>query len=155
MKFFLLSTLTLLLLACGTSKDITDTPVVVSEEDTPPPKPQRNALVESSIGSFEETDPLDIDSLYVQGNKLFIYVHYSGGCREHQFKVIGSPVIMKSLPPKRSIQLVHDNEDDQCESIVNRVLEVDLKNLAFDPQPGSTIVLQLQGWEEGISYTFE
>lgn len=154
MKFFLLSTLSILLLACGTSKDVTETEVEVSEE-TAPTKPQRNAQVASSLGEFEETDPLNIDSLYVQGNKLFIYVNYSGGCREHQFKVIGSPVVMKSLPPKRSIQLVHDNEDDACESIVNRVLEVDLKNLAFDPQPGSTIVLMLQGWEEGISYTFE
>ncbi|OFZ07658.1 MAG: hypothetical protein A3D92_13920 [Bacteroidetes bacterium RIFCSPHIGHO2_02_FULL_44_7] len=85
MKFFVLSTLTVLLFACGTSKDLAETPVKMPEEVPPPSKPQRNAIVASSLGSFEETDPLDIDSLQVAGNKLFIYVHYSGGCREHQF----------------------------------------------------------------------
>jgi hypothetical protein len=118
-------------------------------------KPQRNAQVESSLGAFEESDALDIDSLHVEGNKLLIFVHYGGGCREHQFKMIGSPVVMKTLPAKRVIQLVHDNEDDPCKSIVQRVLEVDLKNLAVDQTPGSTVVLLLKGWDDEISYTYE
>lgn len=156
MKYFLLLSLSITLLACGTGKDVVEeTNPTEQPADPQDGKPQKNAMVESSIGEFEESDPLEIDSLYVEGNKLFMFVHYGGGCREHQFKMIGSPVVMKTLPPKRVVQLVHDNEDDACKSIVNRVLEVDLKNLALDQTPGSTIVLLLKGWKEEITFTYE
>ncbi len=140
--------------ACSTTEEVSKEEQNVAMEE-PTQKPQRNAQVESFIGAFEESDPLDIDSMHVEGNKLFMYVSYSGGCREHQFKLVGSPLVMKTLPPKRPVQLVHDNEDDLCESIVSRVLEIDLKNLAYEPTPGSTIVLQLKGWKEDITYTYE
>lgn len=158
MKYFLLLSLLPLLAACGSSKEVVETtpPPIVDEPTSPLDEdPQKNVLVESSLGSFEESDALDIDSLYIEGNKLFLHVHYSGGCEEHQFKLIGSPVVMKSLPPKRSVQLVHDNKDDACKSIVHRVLEADLKTLSTDQTPGSTIVLLLKGWQEDIMYTFE
>lgn len=160
MRLFSLLMVSILVFACTTTEEVvspsTDKPMDANEN--PPAdnsKPQRNALVKSTLGSFEESDPLNIDSLRVSGNTLFMYVNYGGGCKEHQFKVIGSTVVMKSLPPKRMIQLVHDNEDDPCKSIVSRVLEVDLRNLAYDATPGSEIILLLKGSENEIHYIYE
>lgn len=156
MKRIVIPSLLLLLVACGTKKNATQEPMIEEVQENAGQKPQRNAMVESIIGSFEEnSDPLEIDSMRVEGNKLFLFVHYGGGCREHQFKMIGSPMVMKTYPPKRMVQLVHDNEDDPCESIVNRVLEADLRNLAYEQQPGSTIMLQLSGTDDVITYTYE
>lgn len=160
MKYFLLFSLSIILMACGSSKEVVENPTP-TPPTTPPPtssqndKPQNNRKVKSVLGSFEESDPFEIDEVRVEGNTLFLSVHYGGGCREHQFKMIGSPVVMKTLPAKRAIQLVHDNADDACKSIVNEVLEVDLKTLAVDQTPGSTVMLLLKGWEGEISFTFE
>lgn len=149
--------LSITLFSCGTAKNQVDE--IIEEEvvaEAPPPVSEEITVpVESEIGSFEESDPIDIDSAYIIGNKMFIHVKYGGGCKDHIFKMIGSPMVMKSLPPKRSIQLYHKNNDDMCKAIVMKVLEIDLKNLAYQQQTDSEIVFILKNYKNELKYTYQ
>ncbi len=115
-----------------------------------------NVMITASIGRVDQaSDPLSISDVRVKGNKLLIDVTYGGGCEEHQFQVIGSPMISKSLPPIRSIQLVHAANGDKCKMNVIKTLEVDLKELAYKQEAGSKIYLTLGGWNQQIEYVYE
>lgn len=154
--WFVLVTLTLI--SCGTTKNQPNELMNSESTETEVEEPsvtEETIKVNSEIGSFEESDPLDIDSAYVIGNKLFLHIRYGGGCKDHSFKLIGSPMVMKSMPPKRSIQLYHNSNQDLCKAIVPKILEVDLKNIAYQQVPGSEIIFILKGYKNEIKYTYQ
>lgn len=155
MKIILLLSVLAGLLSCAETKEI-----VLSKEDVVVAETDSNSDVtikqkKAKIGAFMESDHLDIESVILKDNSLFIAVSYSGGCEEHDFELIGNPLIMKSLPPKRTIQLYHNANGDSCRSLLNEILEIDITDLAYDQTAGSEIILILEGWEEEINYIFK
>lgn len=115
-----------------------------------------NIRLKASIGEIGQlSDPVTISAIRIEGNILFIEVSYSGGCNAHQFEIIGSNMIAKSLPPIRQIQLVHESNNDKCESLIKQTLEIDIKDLAYKQEAGSKIILTLDGWKESIEYVYE
>jgi hypothetical protein len=106
------------------------------------------------IGKFPETDPIEIDTAFINGNILYLSVHYSGGCKYHRFEFIGNPAIMKSMPPKRSAKLIHMDDNDDCESIVNEQIEVDIRELSVTETTGSEIILLLENYQYPIHYIY-
>jgi len=155
MKIILLLGVLAGLMSCAETKEIalSTSDVVVAETD-----PNSDVTIKqkkAKIGAFMESDHRDIESVILKDNSLFIAVSYSGGCKEHELELIGNPMIMKSLPPKRAIQLYHNANGDSCRSLVNEVLEIDISNLAYNQAPGSEIILILEGWEEEIKYIFK
>ena len=86
---------------------------------------------------------------------MLIDVSYGGGCEDHQFQVIGSPMISKSLPPVRPIQLVHNANGDKCKMNVTKTLEIDISEFTYKKEKGSEIYLTLGGWNQQIAYTYE
>lgn len=86
----------------------------------------------------------------VEGNIMTINVEYSGGCEKHEFRLLGSVMIQKSLPPRRGIRLWHDNKGDSCRGIVEEELKFDISAFAYE---GGEIMLDLTGWATPISYT--
>lgn len=133
--------LSLSVLACGTGKEITDTTdrpefpkgIIVDDYDT-----------RTESASFEITD------VSLDGDILILKVSYSGGCKDHSFDLIGSPNIMKSMPPKRGIRLIHHNNEDTCREWIDEELKFDISDFAY---PGSEIKLMLEGYEPEISYS--
>lgn len=117
-------------------------------------KPQRPYQIQGRIGDFSSkaSDPFEILSAKVIGNKLFVEVSYSGGCGLHKWECFGNEAISKSLPPQRAIKLIHDNGDDACESIVNQTIEIDINPFAFSLAGRSEIVLLLDGYSQQITY---
>ena len=110
----------------------------------------------AEIGDTEvKSASTDITNVRLVGNTLFLDVAYSGGCKDHDFKLVGSPMIAKSLPPIRTIKLVHNNNDDNCRAYLMKTLEFDIRQLAYVQEKGSVIHLTLDGWKERITYTFE
>ena len=168
MRFFLIIGLAALLIGCANEKDlITRTPPVereipdtfdatdVSTEVTEyNRKPQRPYQVQGMIGdaSSKESDAFDILSARIVGNKLFIEISYSGGCAYHRYECFGSEAISKSLPPQRSIKLIHKNVNDSCESIVKQTIEVDIQPFALSQAGRSEIVLLLEGFNGQLNY---
>ncbi|MDX2360153.1 MAG: hypothetical protein QNK23_05075 [Crocinitomicaceae bacterium] len=139
----------LLLISCANTKETT---AMAPEEAQ---KPQRNIAVTAQLGEFKKGDALTITRSKVEGNILYLMVAYSGGCTEHTFEVIGNPILMKSLPPKRSVQLVHHANGDTCREWIEQTLEIDLSALAADQTPGSEVILVVEGIDQELSYIFE
>ena len=113
--------------------------------------------IKAEVGRIElreQTTGVQIIKSRVEGNTLYLKIGYSGGCTKHDFKVIGNPMISKSLPPIRRVELVHLNNGDTCREYIEQQLIVDLSNLAYQHETGSKIKLQFSGIEEMIMYTF-
>jgi hypothetical protein len=107
-------------------------------------------LGETKIQSKEFT----IKNAVVNGNILELEVTYFGSCQAHDFICTGSAMISKSLPPIRSIQLVHFGKEDSCKELVTEVLKIDITALTYKPIDGSQIKLNLEGWQEQLMYTY-
>ena len=89
----------------------------------------------------------------IEGNNLILKIGYSGGCSTHEFEFIGSAMISKSLPPIRSVKLIH-RTDDTCREYIERQLVVDLKELAYKKEAGSQIKLNIGANEGQLVYTY-
>ena len=108
------------------------------------------------IGEFSKSNaPYKILSVKLQRNYLEIEVSYSGGCEQHEFNLIGSKYLSKSLPPIRNVQLVHLDKQDKCKSIVTEKLKFSISSLAENTNPGNKIKLQIEGFKDMIEYSYE
>ncbi|MFL2663326.1 MAG: hypothetical protein ACJ0F1_00195 [Crocinitomicaceae bacterium] len=112
--------------------------------------------IKAEIGRIEreQTGGVQIIKSRIEGNTLYLKIGYSGGCAKHDFKVIGNPMISKSLPPIRSVELVHLNNGDTCREYIEQQLIIDVSDLAYQKETGSKIKLQFSGIEEMIMYTY-
>lgn len=99
--------------------------------------------------SMGESANVNISNVNVEGNLMKLSISYSGGCEKHNFRLIGTEAIQKSLPPKRGIMLYHDSNNDSCREMKDENLIFDISAFAY---PGGEIILNLQGWENPISY---
>ena len=107
------------------------------------------------LGKYpSQSDQVDILDAKISGNIITLKIGYSGGCKNHEFSIIGSQMISKSLPPIRNIQLIHNSNDDNCKSYITQNLEYDISNLAYKKVNGSVIILKLNGWKDRIVYTY-
>lgn len=112
-------------------------------------------LLVAQIGKPAVSESYTIQEASINGNILRITVSYIGGCEEHQFELIGNPNIAKSLPPIRSIELVHKSNGDSCKAKMEETLRFNIANLAYKQESGSVIKLNLKGWKEQLIYTFQ
>ena len=112
-------------------------------------------LLVAQIGKSAVSESFTIQEASINGNVLRVTVSYIGGCEEHQFELIGNPNIAKSLPPIRSIELVHKSNGDACKEKMEETLLINISNLAHKQEAGSVIKLNLSGWKEQLIYTYQ
>jgi hypothetical protein len=112
--------------------------------------------IKAFIGKKEnlETSSVQILKSTLDGNTLTLKVGYSGGCTAHEFRVIGNQNISKSLPPIRSVELLHLTNGDTCREYIEKDLIIDLRELAYTKESGSRIKLQFSTLEKTIMYTY-
>ena len=112
--------------------------------------------LKATLGKSKETsDPLTIQKATVKGNNLILEVSYSGGCKDHAFELSGNEMISKSLPPIRSVRLIHKSNGDGCEALLTQTLHFDISELAYKKEAGSEIMLNIEGVDGNVRYTFE
>jgi len=100
----------------------------------------------TEIGDLNtESAAVDILSAEMKGTTIQLVVSYSGGCAEHRFRLIGSPILTKSLPPQRVVKLIHTNNDDQCKKMITDTLLFDVTPFANNASKDKTVVLNLDG----------
>ncbi len=98
---------------------------------------------------YSGSAPTGISEVSISGNIMTIQVKYTGGCREHDFQLVGHKMISKSLPAKRSIKLFHDAANDDCRQVIEEVLTFDITSLATgEPE----IIFVLDGYADEITY---
>ena len=152
MKSLSILALIAIFFGCDSTKKIIETETI---ETIDTGKPERNIMIKAGIGEFTDSEPVTIKNVRLEGNTLFIDITIIAGCGVHNFKLTGSPAIMKSNPPKRSVKIIHEVPREECSDSVNKILEVDISALATSQTSGSTIYLLLDGWDEEIKYVFE
>ncbi len=139
-----------LIVSCKTTKNATSSSS--NSSTTIPKDPEMIA----TIGEFPaSSDPIKIDTVQIIGNKMLISVSYAGGCGNHNFNLIGSQQIAKSMPAIRVVKLFHSIDNDNCKKMITRVLHFDISALAYKKESGSEIYLALDGYKEKLKYTFE
>jgi hypothetical protein len=115
-------------------------------------------LQDSNQADHLPSDGLEIQSAKIVGNTLSIEVAYGGGCKEHVFELYVSPALAKSLPPKGSLILTHDANQDGCYAFIRKSLEFDLLSLKDFFYNEKTIIFFLalnkdaKVYKEGLEY---
>ena len=139
--------------SCISSKEIIgpaeDDSVEVGDEVDPIIK------ITATIGDAGNSDGMTIKSASIVGNKMLVTVEYSGGCEDHTFEMVGSEVLMKSMPPKRNVYLIHHSNSDHCRELIQKTLEIDIKALAASPTPESKVVILINGYMSELTYTYK
>ncbi|NBW71668.1 MAG: hypothetical protein EBR24_02665 [Flavobacteriia bacterium] len=101
------------------------------------------------------SDAFKILDAKIIGNYLHLNISYSGGCEKHSFKINGDLQLSKSLPPIRSVNLIHYGNNDACKKLIIENLVIDIRDLAYKNEDGSEIFLSINGWNEKIHYVFK
>ena len=115
-------------------------------------------IIDSSSDTTKKesaSDAFKILDAKIIGNYLHLNISYSGGCEKHSFKIIGDLLLSKSLPPIRSVKLIHYGNNDACKKLIIANLVIDISDLAYKNEDGSEIYLSLDGWGERITYVFK
>ena len=145
MKFILILICSCLFVACKCQKKIVEQNNMNNQE----------VLLIGKVDMLSDSsDVIKIEDAKIVGNKLEIKVSYGGGCENHSFELIGSPNISKSLPPIRSIQLIHRANKDACKALIIKELKFDISAFTYKKESGDAIYLQLDGWDAKLLYTY-
>ncbi len=113
----------------------------------------QNAVPLGLIGNVNEaSDSVTIEQATLTGDLLQLDISYAGGCQKHEFSLIGSAAISKSLPPRRAIKLIHHNVGDKCKKRIHEKLYFNVEAFAYTKEKGSTIFLDLDGYRNSIEY---
>ena len=106
-------------------------------------------LDENAIG-----DKFVVEGARMEGNLLMVDIQYSGGCKKHEFSVIGSNAIAKSLPPIRSILIKHNANEDHCRALIKQTLMIDAREFAYKKEEGSEIYLVVNGVKGRVLFKY-
>ena len=95
----------------------------------------------------------DIDSAWVQGDSLYATVSYGGGCGEHEFTLESAGFLLKSLPPKQPLRIIHRSDGDPCRALIKEEISLDLQS--YRGTPRGVTVLIIENWNKNLSYSYE
>ena len=137
--------LSIFLIGCGIKKD--------SEANF---SNNNDEIIKAKIGRVNQySDTFIFNSVEINGNYLLLEISYRGDCKKHDFEFTGSSSISKSMPPIRSVQLIHLANQENCEKEKIKKLKIDISELAYKKEKGSKIFFTLIGWEKRLEYVFE
>jgi len=115
-------------------------------------------IIDSTLDTTKKesnSDAFKILDAKIIGNYLHLNISYSGGCEKHSFKINGDLQLSKSLPPIRSVNLIHYGNNDACKKLIIENLVIEISDLAYKKEDGSEIYLSINGWTEKIHYVFK
>ena len=108
--------------------------------------------VEASLVATEPWPEADLElvSAVVDGDQLLVTVQYGGGCAEHEVTLEAAGPLLKSLPPKQPLRVVHRTPGDPCRALIQEEHAFELKPWRGAPN-GVTVIL-LEHWNEPLIY---
>lgn len=141
--------LSFLFISCASKKK--NIPDIVPNNPTHDIKEQ---YPEAEIGKLNRaSDPFTILDAKIVGNFMELEISYGGGCKLHDFHLIGEELNKNDLPLKRRLQFVQYSKGDECKAIVTEKIKFSIGILAENTNPGNKISLELI--HEKFSKTFE
>lgn len=144
MKTFLLLLLSVLLFSsCGNrKKNITSIEEEKNQSEIP------KAIIKKMPSALPN---VSINKMKIEEGILFLNVSFSGGCENQTFELIGNEMIMKSMPPKRTLSLVRDDKGDNCREWITEDLKFDLNPVMLEADPTKQIIFILTNNGQEIS----
>lgn len=85
----------------------------------------------------------------INGDYLLLDIEFTGGCEQHRFNLYFNEVLMKSMPPKATLFLNHIDNNDKCESIVQKTLKFNIKKLK---EKSNEMYIYLVGYSKSLKY---
>lgn len=112
-KYLFYSLITFTLLSCLVSKPAQNTTkeIIIDNNYTP------------------KTNNIEVTSLKIENNILYVGVKSSTACNEDDFNLYSTEIILKSLPPKKVLQLEHISKNDNCSEKLNKELTFNIEKL--------------------------
>lgn len=123
----------------------------INESQKSSPEPCEPITFTNDLYENIETDYYSVDSIFIDNNCLNIWVNYSGGCGDSEFKLLYNNKIMKSMPPQTNLML-HFTDNDNCRALVQQKLYYDLSFFEEYANNGG-IKLRMMGINSTIMYT--
>ena len=88
----------------------------------------------------------------IAGPFVTVKVRYGGGDLEHDFFAYWDGSLLKSHPPGVPIRLLHDNKGDRAKGIMERTLQINLRDAV---NSGAAYVAIVADGHEAVSATVE
>ena len=116
-------------------------------------------IIDNTGFTLASRDQYDIQNVSLNMDLIRFTVGYSGGCKNHTFKLYAKEEFMESDPVQIDIVLSHDDNDDVCEAYIVETLIFDLTDLKqkwqneYQKQSG-TIIISIENHTESIGYNF-
>ena len=83
----IIPSLAVLLISCANTKNI-----FIKKE-----KKEKKICIKAELGKYpSQSDKVDILDVKISGNIMTLKIGYKGGCKNHEFSIIGSQMISKS-----------------------------------------------------------
>ena len=118
-------------------------------------------ILDHNLYTEAPRDSVFINNLRIDNQYLIINFSYGGGCKKHEFYLIGSEQYMESYPVQSNILLSHNSYNDTCLVWFTEVKIFDLTPLKDQYQElysekSATIILRVQGGQEvfKVDFTF-
>jgi hypothetical protein len=115
---------------------------------------EQSAYLSDVLVNDDFDDIFNVLDVFIHENNMSLVVSYGGGCGTHEFQLAGLSGVVKTFPPKRDVQLLHNGNNDLCKMLITDTITFNIENLSNDKKPGSEIILNLKGWDTPISYTY-
>jgi len=118
---------------------------------------QKKELINARTVDIKEVDfepDFTILNAEIIGDVLKIDVSFTGEKGDHDFDLFWNGSIMKSLPPKAMLHLVHKKTSDKGKKEVVMNLEFDI-SMFKRKEYGDTIILLLEGFEQQFRYSIK
>ena len=112
---------------------------------------EENPPIEKASKELTETR-FNYDTVFVSGDTLVAVVTYSGGCGAHEFKLESNGPMLKSMPPKQPLRIVHRSDGDPCRAHLKETYKYGIED--YRGTPNGATVLMLENWIPNLSYSY-
>jgi NigD-like C-terminal beta sandwich domain len=125
MKVFALLCLAVVFLSCSDNSNFFS-PIAA---DPNPYLTGKIFIVDSLNTNSLSKDYLKVIKQFMVNDFLNLTVQYYGGCKEHEVNIYIPKGIIKTNPPQFELFISHNGNHDSCESIVTKVLKINILGL--------------------------
>ncbi len=96
-----------------------------------------------------------VEDWSIEGDVAKVAISYSGGCGTHTFKAFFTGNYMKSMPPKASIFIQHDNGGDKCRMLIMDTLYVYLQPVRYEKEKAGSVIIGFNNTEKTVEYSYK
>jgi len=73
-----------------------------------------------------------IKNVIRENDFIILNLTYSGGCKQHLFEIIWDGIVFTDDPCHMNLLLIHDDNNDSCEALVDKTIIINLEELMGD-----------------------